>query len=179
MTICISNTTKQHFRFHYRLGAASRSAGYAGVGGAQLLLIPSGKQIEIGNDWSEDERAYFIRQLERAGGRDAAEVHGPVDTFHGLLFRDDHPISEDEIRLGHDAVVKTQEKVSVSEALRAAVGHAGNMDHGSKRRKQAPARRSSVSMTEEVSGQNAPTGDEVSFDIEVGPDGDPKANLPI
>lgn len=164
MSLNISNCTKQDFNFHYRL-AREEPAGK----GPQIAYIPSGGQIPIGERWNPEQKAYVIRQLETHGAKDAAEIHASVQRFTGILYRDDGIISEDEIRMGHDQVVDTQERRSATEAMRAVEA----FDYGvnARGRGQRIVKTTEMSIKQEVARGERPTGKEIDFTLSVEPEG--------
>lgn len=174
--LCISNTTKQTIRFQYRLVKIRR--GEEDPGHPFLLVIPSGQQVEAGHNWTPEQRAYVIRQLEFYGARDAAESYGKMPGFLGLLYRDAAVVSEDEITLGHDAVVKTQEERAVREAVRGALAFDRNSRSEAARQRRRPARITTVEVEEEVPPNSRPTGNEVAFMLSVDPEGRRDVKLP-
>lgn len=175
--LCVSNTTKQTVRFHYRLEKVT--GGHAEPGQTFLLVIQSGQQVEIGRNWTPEQRAYVVRQLETFGARDAAESYAQMNGFLGLLYREAAPVSEDEIVLGHAAVVDTQEKRAVREAVRGALAFDRTSRKEAVKRHIRPARVTAVEVEQEIPPHQRPTGDEVSFSMTVDPDGRADVRLPV
>lgn len=174
--LCISNTTKHHLQFPYRLEKVRKGEPYSHP---LQLVIPSGQQVDVGHRWTAEQRAYVIEQLERYGARDAAESYGQMGQFHGLLYRESAPVSEDEIRLGHEAVVDTQEKRAVREAVRGALAFDRNSRKEVAKRRGRPAQITEVEVKQEVAPNSRPTGNEVAFSLSVDPDGRTDVKLPV
>jgi len=114
MDLFITNTTKQDWDFHYRLSVHTGQS-------APHRKIPTGTQCEMKGLSDEDGKS-VMRQLERFGARDAAEAHGALGTFTGILYRVGAPVDSEEILMGHDAVVDTQEKRSIDQTQKSALG---------------------------------------------------------
>jgi hypothetical protein len=173
MSLFISNPTKQDFVFHYRV-LADRAEDRL----LKNVAIPSGRGVEIGHDWSPQEKQHVIKQLELHGARDAAEsYHGKLgNKFLGLLYRDRGQIDSQEIEAGHAAVVATQEARSVSEATRAALGFDRSMNAG--KRGQRPVKTSGVEVIEQLAPHARPTGNEVAFSMSVDPEGRSDVAMP-
>jgi len=162
MNLYISNTTKQNWDFHYRLSVHKGQS-------APHVRIPSGAQIEM-RDLEDSDARVLVRQLELYGARDAAEAHGSLKTFTGILYRFGNPVDVEEIHMGHDAVVDTQEKRSVVEAQKSALG----FDHGVQaigRKGQRVAKETSVEILERGDPREKPTGKEIDFKVSINPEG--------
>jgi hypothetical protein len=162
MDLYITNTTKQNLDFHYRLSVHKGQS-------APHVRIASGTQIEMKNVAESDARE-IVRQLEKYGARDAAEAHGALGTFAGILYRFGNPVDVEEIHMGHDAVVDTQEKRSVAETQKSALG----FDHVVQaigRKGQRVAKETSVEIVERGDPREKPTGKEIDFKVSVNPEG--------
>lgn len=170
MSLFVSNPTTQHFELMLREPRNNKLL---------RVAIPSGRQTQIGHDWSAEEKAKVIRQLEKFGARDAAESYGKLSKFLGLLYRDAAAVSEEEIRQGHAAVVTAQEERSVEAATTGALAfdRAVNNPDPSKPRRERRARVTAVEVEEAPAPGSRPTGDEVRMSVTVDPEGrsDPKA----
>lgn len=171
MSLFISNPSKQNVVFHFRTSVPKDNSG------PMAVEIPSGRQVEIGHGWSPEEREYVIKQIEKRGGRDAAEVHATMGKFLGLLYRDNRPVTEGEIVMGHSAVLKTQEERSVAEATRAALAFDRNANQ--RVRGKRLARVTQVEVEQEIDPHARRTGDEVTFSLSVDPEGRGDVSLPI
>lgn len=110
--IYIANTTRQHLRLPIRINEPEK--------GSKVIRfeIPSGQQLMIGSGFSEDQVADVISHLERFGGKKS--VSQKLNGFMGILYSVDKPISEDNIRTGHEAVIDASQKRSATESIRAA-----------------------------------------------------------
>lgn len=171
MTLFIANPSKQHVLFNYR-DPRTKLLAFEEIG--------SGRQIEIGHAWSQDETATVIDFIRKFGGRDAAESHGALGVrFLGLLYREDYAVSREEIELGHAAVVETQERRSVTEAVRAGLGFDRANRTEAKRRGRPPAKVTAVEVEEETERHVQPTGNEVRFSMSVDPEGSDDVSLPV
>jgi hypothetical protein len=169
MTLAIANATKANLEFQYREPVNNL---------VQTLRIYSGSQQVIGQKWTNEQKALVIQQLERYGARDAAEVYGKMGAFHGITYRNDAVISEDEIKLGHEAVVETQQERSVREATKAALG----FDRAVRRPNEARrvgAKQTRVEVEQQIDPRSRATGNEVHFDLTVDPEGRKDVALPV
>jgi hypothetical protein len=162
MSLFVTNSTLQNIVFFYREDVED---------GKQPLLrsvpIGSGKQVEIGAGLKPRHAAKIIAQLEAFGARDAAEVHKAIKKFHGLLYRYEAPVSEDEIMLGHDSVKETLNDRSAQQAINSALAadRVANPVKGQRR-----TRRTAVTVEQLVPPGSRPTGDETNFTLEVDAD---------
>ncbi len=163
-TLFISNPSKQDVIFPYRL-----SDNEPLTKSPNAVPIPSGQQVELGHRWTEEQKAYVIKQLELHGGRDAAEAHAPLGKFTGLLFRDGFEISENEIHYAHEETVKTLTLRSKEQFTNtaAAIDASINPGRGGKRRAQL----TELSLRQELPPGERPKGDEVDFSMKIAPDG--------
>ena len=137
--------------------------------------ISSGRQVMVGKRWTAAQKANVIEQIERFGGRDAAEAHGQMGRFLGLLYRDMAPVSSEEIEMGHAAMVATQEQRSAAEATRAALAFDRAANGAARTRR---ARTTQVEVLEQVAPNVRPTGNEAAFSLTVDPDARGDARLP-
>lgn len=160
MSLYVANPSKQHVVFNYRDPVNNLLA---------AVEIASGSQVEIGHAWNDVQTQNMIAQLERFGARDAAESHGNLGRFLGLLYRDSGVIEVDEIELAHAAVVDTQEKRSIAEATKSGLGFDRAARREAARRKRPPATMTEVSVHQEVAPHERPTGNEVAFSMSVDP----------
>lgn len=165
MTLYISNSTKQHVIFPMR---------FAGVERLHTFHIPSGGQIAVGSEYSEDKILQLIEHLERHGARDAAEMNGKPEEFSGLVYRFDRPMKEDEIVQGHEIVVDDQQKRSVREAVKGGLGFDRAAQQGARGKRLAEV--TEVEVVQEIGVREKPTGNEVRFGMRVDPTG---GDLPV
>ena len=169
MSLNISNPTHQRHIFLYR----------EPVNNLELhAFIQPGAQIEIGQHWTAEQQAKVIRQLETHGARDAAEVHGDLGRFSGLLYRDRGVISVEEIHAAHESDITTREERSVSEATLGALAFDRAARTGTSERPPATLTESIVQQDVQR-GQKRKKGDTVDFSMTVSPDGAKDARLPI
>lgn len=169
MSLAIANCTRGPLEFHYREPVNKL---------LQVLRIHSGCQEVVGRTWTPDQKQFVIDQLERFGARDAAEVYRDMGAFHGITYRDQGVISSDEIRLGNEAVVETQQERSVREATRSALG----FDRAVRRPgngRRAAAHTTEVEVRQELAPNERPTGSEVSMQLAVSPEGRSDVKLPV
>ncbi len=166
MTLYISNPSRQQTVFYYRRAVTRDNSG------PHSIPIPSGCQVAIGQRWTKEETAYVIEQILRAGGADAAEAHGKMGAFTGLLYREGHAVDEDEIVTAHESVLKDAQDRSVKQATLGALGFdrvANTTNKG--RRGQRLARVTEVEVIQELPPHQHPTGDEVHFQMTIDPEG--------
>lgn len=160
MSLFIANTTKQDWHHHFRVLETNRP---------YYTQIPSGSQVELGKDWNAAQTDSVIRQLEKYGARHAVDVNKKIGKFHGLLYRTDKPITENQILTGHDAVVETQEKRSATEATRAVLGfEKSNRD---KRSGKRLAKVTEVEIHQDIPRHQKPSKDDIHLKISVAEDG--------
>jgi len=164
MTLYVSNPSKQHVTFHYRLASNLLAS----------AEIPSGQQIALKISFADKDKV--IEQLHRFGARDAAESHGNMGKFLGLLYRDEFVVDSDEIRMAHAAMVETQEKRSAAEATRGALAFDLNANRGTRNKRLA--RVTQVEVEQQLEPHARPSGNEVAFSLSVDPDGRQDVKLP-
>lgn len=139
--------------------------------------IEAGSQTAIGQSWTRGEQKKVIEQLERFGARDAAEVHGKMGKFNGLIYRDMGQIEEDEIELAHGAEMQTREERSVVAATTSALAFDRLARKSS--RERPSARVTETSVREETSPGTKLRRPEVDFSLAVDPDGRSDVTLPV
>ena len=162
MSLKLSNPTKQTLVFFYRVWADRPEDRLL-----RSVTIPSGQQVEIGQQWTRDQQDRIIAQLERHGARDAAEAHhGALGNFIGLLYRVHGEISSEEIYNAHDAVVNTQKRRSVDQAVKSAKG----FDYAARSLGKTKALVTGVKVQQIKSPFEPETPDDVSFDMTIDPD---------
>jgi len=168
MTLYVSNPSRLNWRFAYREPVNNLM---------NFIELASGTQTEVGHKWNAEQQASVIEQLERFGARDAAEAHGRMGKFSGLLYRDRGVISSNEIEMGHEAELVTREERSRSEVVKDAL----RFDRGARRaNKQRPgAHETQVMVKTELAPGQRPSGDEINFDLTVSPEGRSDVTLPI
>lgn len=163
MTLYISNPSRQETVFYYRRAVTNDTSGPATV------HIPAGGQVEIGHGWAREETAYVVNQILRAGGADAAQAHGRMGKFTGLLYREGHPVDEDEIVTAHEGVLEHAEERSATQAVRGALAFDRMANKG--KRGNRLARITEVEVEQDPPPHSAPTGNEVHFKMTVDPEG--------
>ena len=171
MTLYLSNPTKQTVVFYFRTDFTHEKGG-----APQFVEIASGKQQELGQSWSREQMGRVMEQLHRFGARDAAESHGELEKFNGLLYRHDFPVDGNEIQMAHDKVVDMQQARSATEATRAALGF--DRAANEKGRGARLARTTTVEVEQLINPRDRPTGDEVKFSLTVDPEGHSDIKLP-
>lgn len=168
MTLYLANPSTQNHQFQYREPVNNL---------VHMVDIGSGRQTEIGHGWTAEQQARVIAQLERNGARDAAEAHGKMGKFSGLLYRDRGIIEADEIEMAHEAELQTREDRSVTAATAGALG----FDHTVRKRSNArpSARITETKVQQDIAPGARPKGTEVAFDLTVDPDGRSDVKLPV
>lgn len=164
--IYVSNPSTQEVVFYYRRAITKDASGPSAVN------IPRGGQVELtrGMRWTSEERSYVIGQIVRNGGANAAEAHGRMGSrFTGLLYREEHPVDEDEIVTAYESVKAAAEERSVERATRGALAFDRTANRGQKRDRLAKV--TSVEVRQELAPHQKPTGDEVHFEMSVDPEG--------
>jgi hypothetical protein len=153
----LSNATKQRLKFSYRLPEANRIFEQE---------IHSGRQVVIGEDWSDTQIDFVVKQLDRAGFKRAHETNGKLENFSGWLYSVDKTTTENQIRSGHEARVEAQETISVVEAQRGALAM-DQSNRAPKDRRKRLAKVTQVEVQEEIGPRNSPTGNEVHMSVSV------------
>jgi hypothetical protein len=172
MTLFISNPSKQHAEFHFRT-----SVGKDNPSGPQAVIIPSGGQVEVGHGWTAEQTAYVIKQLLMQGGADAAQAHGKMQNFSGLLYRENDTVDVEEIVTAHDAMVAGQEERSAKQATRSALAFDRTVNP---KRNERRSKVTGVEIIQQTAPNQRPTGDEISFNLSVDPEnGRSDVRLPI
>lgn len=162
----IANSTRQNFRFHFRIPENNK---------AMTLEIPSGQQREVGKDWNEAQYEACISQLERYGARKAEEAHGALRNFNSGILYSHKIIKSDEIVYGNEQHLDAAQDRSVTQATRTAL--AADQNHRDKRTKKRKAK----SVTTEVLKHGDPRKgeDEGLMSVTVSDDGARDAKLPV
>jgi hypothetical protein len=142
-----------------------------------MIDLPSGQQTAVGRNWSPAQQAKVIEQIERYGGRDAAETHRKMGRFTGLIYRDMGQIEEDEIRLAHDAELETREVRSATAITAAALATDRALRARTNRRPSA--RETQTVVQQEVARGQSRTGAELAMDLTVTPEGRSDVKLPL
>jgi hypothetical protein len=168
MTLYLANPSLQRHHFHYREPVNNL---------VQIVEIVSGSQVEIGHSWTADQQAKVISQLELFGARDAAESHGRMGKFMGLLYRDRGFIASNEIEMAHEAETETRGQRSATEATRGAL--AFDRTVRGKARGRPSARITETSVEEQGSPGERPRKDAVNFGLSVDPEGRSDVALPV
>jgi hypothetical protein len=167
----VSNPSKQNVRFPYRMRRGTTAM--PDHQPLKWLDIPSGGQVEVVNSdrWNPAERQFFVEQLEKHGGREASEAHGALRRFSGLLWRDANPVDEDEIHMGHDAVVEMQTDRSIAQVTNAAQAFdiVANQVLPSGRGGKRVVKESQTEVIQQLAPREKATGKEVKFKLTVDP----------
>lgn len=164
----LANPSFQRHQFHFREPVNNL---------VNIVEIESGSQTAIGQHWTAAQQTKVVEQLERYGARDAAETHGRMGKFSGLIYRDMGQIEADEIEMAHEAEVQTREERSVSAATTSALAFDRN---ARKRARDRPSAR----VTETEVKQEMPPGTKqkapgVDFGLAVTPEGRADVQLPV
>jgi hypothetical protein len=168
-TIYVANGSKQRLKFNYRLPESNR---------IHELDVHSGRQEEIGEGWTDTTVEYFIKQLEHAGFRRSSETNGRLVNFSGFMYSIDKATTETQIRSGHEARVEAQEKISATEAQRAALAmDQANRLPGDRRKRLAKV--TQVEVEQDVGPRDMPTGNEVKMSVTVDASAPESARLDI
>jgi organic radical activating enzyme len=167
--IFVANGTKQRLKFNYRLPESNR---------IHELDVGSGRQEMIGEEWTNSNTEYFIKQLEHAGFRRSSETNGRMESFSGWMYSLDKPTSETQIRSGHEARVEAQEKVSAIEAQRGALAM-DQANRAPKDRRKRLAKVTQVEVEQEIGPRDTPTGNEVRMSVTVDANAPESAQLAI
>ncbi len=141
------------------------------------IELESGTQTIIGHGWTTEQTAKVIAQLERYGARNAAESHGRLGRFNGLLWRDMGEIATDEIEMANAADIQTREERSVSAATKSALGF--DRAVRASRRDRPPAKITETAVRQDVIPGQKPRGNEVDFSLAVDPEGRSDIKLPV
>lgn len=172
MTLNIANPTLQDWTVPYRLGVPKSPE----FGILRQFTVGSGCQIDL--HLNAIEQAQLIGFLEeKHGARDAAEVHGRLTNFMGLIYRDMGQIETTEIEQARESDVQAREEQSVRQAVRSALGF-------DKSARKGNAARGGARVTETTVEQELPrgvrrSGKEVTFSMSVDPEGRNDIALPI
>ena len=164
MALYLINCTKQKLRFQCRLLDSNR---------VTCIEVHSGKQIRAdkhpseseASAWAADQVRHVIEQMERYGFKDAAEVGRLGKEFIGIMYSN-RPVGEDEILIGHDALVEMQEHRAAKEATNSALSFDAISRDG-KGNNARRAKKSEVSVEQLVPKNEKPTGKELSFSVSV------------
>lgn len=155
--IYVANGTRQRLKLNYRLPESQR---------IHELDVHSGRQEVVGEQWSDTQVEYFIKQLDHAGFRRSSETNGRLENFSGWMYSVDKATSETQIRSGHEARIEAQEKISAVEAQRGALA----MDQANrvpKDRRKRLAKVTQVEVEQEIGPRDSPTGNEVKMSVAV------------
>lgn len=175
MTLYVSNPSKQTLNLNYREPHEDLPARHN-----RMLAIGAGREEAVPGSaqWNSKQKGDFISQIETYGAHDAAEVHSHITRFSGPLYRDGGLISEDEILMGHDQRVATQELISAEEATRGALGF-DRASQSIQKGRQRTARVTGVEVQRERAHYERPSPDDVTFSMEVNPEGGTNIKLPV
>ncbi len=168
--IYLSNPSRQHAEFWYRDPASGLMV---------RAEIPSGQQTVIGrSDWTPAHHAAVIEQIERFGGRDAAEAHGTMRRLNGLIYRVDGEISAAEIETAHESDIDERQRRSATQATRAAL--AADRAIGNLTPRSRGKRVTEVAVEQEGMPGEKPAPDRVTFNLTVDPvDGRSDVAIPV
>ena len=173
MALYISNNTRQHLVFNFREPVNGKT---------RHVEIKSGTQVALGDRWSPEQRRAVIDQLVfQTGAVDAAELYGKLTGFEGFSYREDGVISEEEIRMGHEAEMQTREERAVAGATKAALGfdRAVRKREAPGARANPPATETNVEVVQERARGERPRKDDVRFGLSVTPEGRGDVKLPV
>lgn len=164
----IANPSLQRHQFNYREPVNNL---------INIVEIEAGSQTAIGQHWTSSQQVKVIEQLERFGARDAAEAHGKMGRFTGLIYRDMGQIEEAEIEMAHAAEMQTREERSVAAATTSALA----FDRSARKqtRERPGARVTETSVREEAPPGTKLKRAEVDFGLTVDPEGRSDIALPV
>ena len=163
----LANPSFQNHHFHYREPVNNL---------INVVEIKRGCQVEIGHGWTAEQTAKVVKQLERYGARDAAEAHGSMGKFAGLLFRDIGQITRSEIEMAHESEVQTREERSVTAATVSAL--AFDRTVRSRSRERPAARVTETIVKQETAPGSKSTENLVDFSLSVDPNGRSDFKIP-
>ena len=153
----IANSSRQDFRFHFRLPESNSTI---------VEDIPSGQQVEIGKGWSDGALQAMMQQLERYGAREAKEARRGLREFDsGLIYSLDKPVSENEIYYAWEQKLDYNKERAVNQATRSALS--ADVPHRDKGKRQAKE----VGIEVEAEGDPKTEGRKGLMDVTVTPDG--------
>ena len=163
--IYVANTTKQDMDVHFRVIESTK---------LHFASIPSGSQKKLGDNWNNAQTENFIAQLEKYGAKNASMVSRNLEKFPGIFYRTDRPISESEIRGGHEAVVDHADKRAATELNRTALG--ADRAHRDKRTNKRLSKVTSVEVVQDTP-RNQSGADSVHFSMEIAEGGNDSVDL--
>lgn len=153
--IYLANATKQNLCHQYRLPESNR---------VYRVDIPSGRQVMMGEDWSQASMDFFIKHLHIAGFKQASDANRKIESFSGWMYSTTKPIGEDSIHSGHDEMVRAQEERAASEATMAAMAFDMSNRPKNDRRKRL-AKVTQIQVEQETGPRAMPSGDEIRMDV--------------
>lgn len=170
--IYLANATRQHLKHCYRLRESSKLS---------MAEIDSGRQVLVGENWSDSQVEGFIEHLERCGFRRAAETSRKMPEFAGYLYSIGKPVAEDQIHYGNDALIEHQEYRSASEATKSALAF-DSANRAPKDKRKRLAKITELTIEQDIPPRQKATGNEVKMQLTVAEDGhadNRTAKLPI
>jgi hypothetical protein len=169
MTLHIVNPSRQNHIFLYREPVNNLQQ--------QLMLHPGGDAV-IGANWTPEQQAKVIVQLQRFGARPSADTNQTMRRFNGLLYNDVRQVMQDEAVAAFDGQMQAREDRTAAETTKAALGY-------DRAARQSTPGRARAKVTETTIDQAVlrgrhPKGDEVHFNLSVDPEsGRSDVRLPI
>lgn len=106
----IANTTRQNFRFNYRLPEMAEHSFVNIASGCQELLPHELSGVHVVES--------VLTQLHRFGAVEVSDIGERIKGFSGLTYSLSKPVKVDRIEQGAAAVVSSAEDRSVSEVLK-------------------------------------------------------------
>lgn len=170
--IYLANATLQHLKHCYRLRESNKLS---------MVEIDSGRQVLVGENWTDSQTEGFIEHIEKCGFRRAHETSRKMPEFAGFLYNIGKPIAEDQIHHGNEALVEHQEYRSASEATKSALAF-DTANRAPKDKRKRLAKITEITVEQDIPPRQKPTGNEVKMQLTVAEDGDADnrtAKLPI
>jgi organic radical activating enzyme len=146
-----------------------------------MVEIDSGKQVQVGDNWTDAQTKIFIENIERNGFRRAAETSRKLPEFAGYLYSIDKPVVEDHIYQGNQALIEHQEYRSASEATKAALA-VDTVNRAPKDKRKRLAKAVEVTVEQDIPPREKATGNEINMQLTIAEDGlndNRAAKLPI
>ena len=169
MALFLANCTKQLMIFSCRV---------PGYGKILTYHIPSGRQEQIdkGLDLSPEQMISVIKFMEETYKiRNVTDLGRKLSDFDGLVYSTKHPVPSDDFQIANAALVEKQEQRSANEAVKSALGF--EQASRDKRSGARLAKATSVEIVEDFDKRDGPTGNEISMNLEVTPNGHDKLKL--
>ncbi|SDH09597.1 hypothetical protein SAMN05216466_10783 [Paraburkholderia phenazinium] len=170
--IYLANCTQQHLKHCYRLRESNKLS---------MAEIDSGRQVLVGDNWTDSQVEGFIEHLEKCGFRRANETSRKLPEFAGLLYNVSKPVAEDQIYQGNEALVEHQEYRSASEATKSALAF-DTANRAPKDKRKRLAKITEITVEQDIPPRQKATGNEVKMHLTIAEDGhadNRTAKLPI